>query len=348
MLKVRFDVNDELLNVLRSVESILSVNENGNILKFVKFANVNNKLEITAINPVTRLYYLMDVDGIEGDSALYDYKTLIALLNVIKGTVVIEDGNIKSTKCAYKIPCEGAKDYPSEVLPDIAHNKINAKEFIEALENTSAAADKVSSGIMGGVHIGEGKLIGCDSKRVAIEVLDLDENIQNITLPRELIKEVLKLPFNSDIMIAPWGEGIIISDGSIKIVSARLAGKYPLVERILPKEVKHTIKIKNKDLYDALVCVAPVIDETSKECYLEYDKNNMLIYVNNGLESAKTSISIDSNVNEAIKVRFNIQFLLDMLKANGEVVTITTYSDNIGYKFTSSNKGFQYIMPLIN
>ncbi len=346
MLKVRFNNNEKLLKVLKTAENIL--NSITTEIKFIKLSNIKNKLQITAINPTMRLYYLMDVDSIEGDSVLYDYKKLLALLNVIKGAVIIENGDIKSTKCTYKIPYEVNIDYPDDTIPAMNNKKINTAEFLKALENTSIATDKIASGIMNGVHIGENKLIACDSKRVAIENIEIDENIQNTTLPKELIKEVLRLPFSDEIMLSSFGQRIIVQDDNIQIISLKLSDKYPLVEKILPQDIKYTITLKNKDLYDALISVAPVIDETSKMCYLEYDNKQMDIYVENGLESAKTSIEVRSNAEEKIKVKFNIQFLLDILKANSEDLSIITYNDNIGYRFSSTDKGFQYIMPLIN
>lgn len=345
MLKARFENNGELLKILKTVENILNSSMAGE--KFIKLSNEKNKLQLTAINPSMRLQYLMDVDDIQGDSALYDYKKLIALLNVIKGTVTIENGSIKSSKCAYKIPSEEAKNYPNDVLPGIAeHTKINTQKFITALENASLAIDKISSGVMSGVFIGENKLVGCDSKRVSVECIETDENIQNITLSKDIVKEIVRLPFEDEIIIAPFGERVIIQDEKIRLACVRLADKYPVVEKVLPKDIKTIIKLKNKDLYEALVMVAPVIDEASKTCCLDYNEKKMQIYVDNGAESAKTSIDIESN--GSAKVKFNIQFLLDMIKANGEDITIKTYSDSIGYMFSSSTDSFQYIMPLIN
>lgn len=346
MLKVRFNNNEKLLKVLKTAENIL--NSITTEIKFIKLSNIKNKLQITAINPTMRLYYLMDVDSIEGDSVLYDYKKLLALLNVIKGAVIIENGDIKSTKCTYKIPYEVNIDYPDDTIPAMNNKKINTAEFLKALENVNLAAEKEFIGITNGIHIGENKLIACDNKRVAIENIEIDESIQNITLPKELIKEVLRLPFGDEIMISSFGQRVIVQDDNIQIISSKLSDKYPLVEKILPHDIKYTITLKNKDMYDALISVVPLINETTKMCYLEYDNKQMNIYVENGLNSAKTSIYIRSNVEEKIEVKFNIQLLLDMLKANNENLSIITYNDNVGYRFGSTNKGFQYIMPLIN
>lgn len=349
MLKARFNNNEELLKVLRTVESILSVNSVGNKLRFVKLANVNNKLQITAINPAMRLYYLMDVDDISGDTALYDYKTLSSLLNVINGTVTIEDGSIKSTKCSYKIPCEGAEGYPEDIVPEITNYiEVNTECFKIAVDNAGTATDKMTQSIMSGVYLNEGKLIGCDSKRVAVEKVKTEGSIEDIVLPKDFARELTRLPFGDSVNISIFGEKIIVNDSAIMFVCSKLADKYPKVEAVIPKNEKYKIQLKNEELTEALTLVAPIIDEGTKECYLEYENDKMLVYVNNGLESAKTSISIKSDAKEKVVVKFNIQFLLDMLKASGEDVTITTYSDNIGYKFTSNKEGFQYIMPLLD
>ena len=102
MLKVKFRNSKKLLKVLGTVENILRRNKVENKLQYIKLENVNDKLCIIARNLYMRLrYYVEDVISIEGDSALYDYKTLISLLNVLDDEIEINNSEIRNKKCNY-------------------------------------------------------------------------------------------------------------------------------------------------------------------------------------------------------------------------------------------------------
>lgn len=349
MLRVKFEKSEDLLKVLKSAENILNENKAETKLKYIKLSNLDNKLQIMARNPHLRLEYIVEnIEEIEGDAALYDYKLLSSLLNVCKDSIEINDGSIKSKKCSYKIPCIDADDYPEDVIPVITNYiNVNGKEFKEAIENVSYATEKEITGVMNGIYVGDNKLIGCDSKRIFMQNIKLGENIKDTVLPKELVKELVKLPFEESIFITKFGGNIIIKDEKLTIVSSILADKYPNVEAVIPKQIKNTITLNKDDLLNALTMIMPVIDDTTKKCYLEYDNETMKISADNNSKSAKTSISIKSNVKESVKIKFNIQYLFEAIKTHKEKITINTYNDGIGYMFESENKR-QFVMPMIN
>lgn len=351
MLKVKFENSDELLRVLRTAENILSVNTAENKLKFIKLSNIDGKLQICARNPHMRIYYIYNnISSIEGTAGLYDYKTLISLLGVIQGEVTINDGAIKCAKCSYKIPCVDDSGYPEDILPEITnYAEVDGKEFITSLEKVFPATDKILNGAMSGVYMNNNKLLACDSKRIVIHNLLLNESINNITLPKDLVKELLRLPLKDKIYLTQFGENIIVQDENITIMCARLTDQYPKVEQLLPSDVNNEISIKNEDLYNALVMITPIMGDDVKQCYLKYDNEKMFISADNGVDSAVTDINIQvkNNIDEKIEAKFNAQLLMDMLRASNKEIKMETFNDNIGYKFISDSV-MQYIMPMIN
>lgn len=351
MLKVKFKNTDELLKVLKTAENILSVNTAENKLKFIKLNNLGGKLQICARNPHMRLYYTYNkASNVEGTSGLYDYKTLISLLGVIQGELTINDGAIKCAKCSYKIPCVDDNGYPEDILPEITNfAEVDGNKFITALEKVFPATDKILNGAMSGVHMNNNKLLACDSKRIVTYNLELNESINNITLPKDIVKELLRLPLGDKIYLTQFGENIIVQDENITIMCARLTDQYPKVEQLLPSDVNNAISIKNEDLYNALIMVTPIMGDDVKQCRLKYDNEKMFISANNGVDSAVTDINIKvkNNIDKNIEVKFNAQLLMDMLKASNKEIKMETFNDNIGYKFISDSV-MQYIMPMIN
>lgn len=351
MLNVKFEVNDDLLRVLRTAENILSYNKTETSLKYLNLTNDNGKLKITARNPFMRLEHTVEgASDINGDSALYENKTLIPLLRVAKGNVTINDGQIKCGECKYKIPCMDSNNYPDDVLPEITNfDNLDAEQFKKAIDNVLIATEKTMSSVLSGVYIGEDKVIGCDSKRIIMQKIGNIEHIKDVVLSKELIKEIPNLPFKGVIKAGIFGRNIILQDENTLLSSALLVDKYPKVEQVIPKELKDVILIKKDSLYNALVMISPILDDVTKKCILEYTDSEMQITSINGADEAKIKINVEAEqpIDNPIEVKFNMQFLSDMAKISGENITMESYKDNIGYMFNSGEVK-QYIMPLIN
>lgn len=351
MLNVKFEVNDDLLRVLRTAENILSYNKTETSLKYLNLTNDNGKLKIIARNPFMRLEYIVDsASEIDGDSALYENKTLVPLLKVAKGDITINDGQIKCSGCSYKIPCMDSKDYPDDVLPDITSADIlDAEQFKQAIDNALVATDKTTTSVLSGVYMGDDKVIGCDSKRIIMQKIEGIEHIKNVVLSKEVIKEIPNLPFKGVIKASVFGGNVIFKDENITLCSALLNEKYPKIEQLLPKELNNVVLIKKNSLYNALVMVSPILDDETKKCILEYTDSEMQITSINGADEAKIKIGIEAEqpIDNPVEVKFNMQFLSDMAKISGENITMESYKDNIGYMF-NSREVKQYIMPLIN
>ncbi len=351
MLSVKFEVNDELLRVLRTAENILSYNKTETSLKYLNLTNNNDKLKIIARNPFMRLEYIVEgVSDINGDSALYENKTLIPLLKVAKGDITINDGQIKCSGCSYKIPCMESNDYPNDVLPEITSADIlDAEQFKQAIDNAIIATDKITSAVLSGIYIGDNVVIGCDSKRIIMQKIESIEHIKDVVLSKEMIKEIPNLPFKGVIKASVFGGNIILKDENTTLCSALLNEKYPKVEQVMPKELKDVVLIKKNSLYNALVMVSPILDDETKKCILEYTDSEMQITSINGADEAKIKIGIEAEqpIDNPVEVKFNMQFLSDMAKISGENITMESYKVNIGYMFNSGEVK-QYIMPLIN
>ena len=250
MLNVKFEVNDDLLRVLRTAENILSYNKTETSLKYLNLTNDNGKLKIIARNPFMRLEYIVEgASDINGDSALYENKTLIPLLRVAKGDITINDGVIKCSGCKYKIPCIESNNYPDDILPDITSVDIlDAEQFKQAIDNALVATDKTISSVLSGVYIGDDKVIGCDSKRIIMQKIVGINHIKDIVLSKEVIKEIPNLPFKGIIKASVFGGNIILKDENITLCSALLTEKYPKVEQLLPKELNNVVLIKKNSL----------------------------------------------------------------------------------------------------
>ena len=352
MLKVKFKNSKKLLRVLSTVENILKKNKTENKLQYIKLEKVNNKLYIIARNPYMRLgYYVEDVISIEGDSALYDYKTLISLLNVLEDEIEINNNEIKNKKCNYTIPSLDTEGYPEDIFPQIVNRKeLNTENFINGLNGVFCATAKNEyESVLTGVYIDGNKLVACDSNRLFIKQLETE--LDKVILSRNMVNELLRLPFEEKIYMSIFGNNVIFEDDNLYIASNFIADKYPKYQQLLSKEISNEITFKNKELEKALSLMMPVIDQFKNNCKFDISQDDMRVYVVNQGKTAETIIPIDVKnelEDEIINVMFNINYLIDMLKVNGEDITMQIHKTNqSGYTFKSGNAE-QYIMPMFN
>lgn len=350
-MKVKFRNSKKLLRVLSTAENILKKNKSDNKLQYLKLENVNGKLCIIAKNPYMQLgYYVEDLISIEGDSALYEYKTLISLLNVLDDEIEIDDNKIKNKKCNYTIPVIDINDYPEESTPEAMNKKeINTKEFISGLEKVFCAVQKNEyESVLTGVYVNGNELVACDSNRLFMH--ELEKELDKVILSRDLVSELLRLPFNEKINMSIFGNKVIFEDDNIYIDCNFIAGDYPKYKQLLPQKFINEIYFNKKDLEEALNLIMPVIDINRNNCKLDIGQNDMLVYIENEQKGAETVIPIDvkNELNGNIKTMFNINYLFDMLKSNKDSITmLIAEGSNEGFMFTSE-KAKQYIMTMRN
>lgn len=350
MINTKLQKTENLLKVLSVAENILSENKTENKLKYIKLANKDNKLYISGINPYIQIEYTAEAQEINGTCGLYECKTLLSLINVMDDNIEINDGEIKCKKVKYKIPCIDAEDYPEKEFSEPeTWTEINAKDLLNAISSVASATDKVTEGALSGIYIGEDKILACDAKKVFMQTVKFDKNISGNIIPKELVKYLSKLPLGEKIYFGITDGNILIKDNCLKISCSKISAQYPKIEAIMPKNVKNTLTINRNEFYNAIIMVAPIIDDITKTCILEYNDQDMIIKVNNGADTAETRIEISSKeeIVGRIEVKFNIDYLIDMLRVNKETIEVKTYEDSMGYMFSAGNST-QYIMPMIN
>ena len=348
-MKVKFKNSKELLKVLGTVENILKKNKTDTKLKYIKLENVNNKLCIVAMNSYMRLGYIIeDTVYIEGCPMLYDCKTFISLLNVLDDDIEIDGSVVRSKKCKYNVPILETEGYPKELIPQIENRKeIDTNIFKDALESVFCATQKGEyETVLSGVYVNSDRLVACDQNRIFIK--EIGTTLDKVIIPKDMVNELLKLPFQDKIYMSIFGNNIIFEDEYLCITSNFIAKDYPKYEQLLPKENINEIAFKNKDLKNALNLIMPVINQFTYKCELEITTDEMIVKVDNDNKKAETVIPIYSKeeIDKPIKIMFNINYLFDMLKVSNEEVLLYIHK-SAGYTF-KSEKGMQYIMPMIN
>lgn len=350
MLNVKFENSKELLKVLSSIDNILKKNKAENCLKYIKFEKVKDKLCIIARNPFMRIgYFVKDTLSIEGNSALFDCKTIISLFNVLDGIIEINENTIKNNKCKYKIHSLNADEYPDDTFSEITNkNEINTNEFQQAIESVICATQKGEyEDVLNGVYLDSNKLVGCDRNRIFIK--QINNELENIVIPKDLVNEIIKLPFQEKMFMTIFGQNIIFEDENLYISCNFLSKDYPKYEQLLPTETENEFYFNKQDFNNALNLIRPIINQNTNKCTLTLKNNEMTISTKNDIQTAETKIKIEqkNELNETLEIAFNINYLTDMVNVNNEKITLVKHNNGVGYTFKSGS-ATQYIMPILN
>ncbi|MBQ3422467.1 MAG: hypothetical protein IJH34_12575 [Romboutsia sp.] len=205
-------------------------------------------------------------------------------------------------------------------------------------------ATSEADGVLSGIYIDDNKVVSCDQNRIFIK--KISDTKLSIVLSKEVVNEFLKLPFEDKVYINTFKNNIYIEDKNLLLIGSYINKPYPNYESVFPKEEKNIINLNLKDLEEALVYLAPIIDNEIPKCILNFNKNILNLKTNNNGCCADTTIFCESNIENNLEVKFSFKYLNDMIKANEGKIKITTYNDNIGFLFESKDAK-QYIMPML-
>ena len=350
MLNVKFENSKDLLKVLSSIDNIIKKNKAENCLKYILFEKVKDKLCISARNPYMRIgYFVNDTIKIDGDSTLFDCKTIISMFNVLDGVIEINDNVIQNNKCKYKVNSLSVEEYPDDVFPDIENkNEINTEDFKKAIDSVLCATQKSEyENALNGVYLNTNKLVGCDGNRIFIK--EINNELENIIIPKDLVNEISRLPFQEKIFMMVFGQNIIFEDENLYISCNYINKDYPKYEQLLPRDTENEFYFSKQDFNNALNLIKPIVNQATNKCNLKISNNEMTISTNNNTQSAETKIKIEqkNELNETLEIAFNINFLVDMVNVNDEKITLIKHNSGDGYTFKSGN-AIQYIMPILH
>lgn len=345
MLTVSLYNNKDLLKVLNVVTKIIHKNINNDLLNKVLFEKNENKLRVIASNENTYLQCDLETKNIKGDSIMYDNKTLLSLLSNLNGEVEINNGVIKNNKCKYKINYnsqDDEKQYPKQKVEELEYFEVDINDFKKATNNVQYSTSKVI-GTISGIYANKNEIVATDGQRLSICKLNTD--FEDAIIPKFIINELLKLPFGEKVKISTKNNKIAIFDENIFIKSSTISGKFPLYNAFLPKKPECRVYVNTQDFQEAINMLVPIYDE-KMITKLKISNNIEISTQNKNEQEGSTNFNILPNSDIIEKeIKFNGQFLLDMLKITKEEIEIVFYQDSLGVGFYNQNT-FNFIMPI--
>ena len=310
------------------------------------------------------------VDNIEGSegkttvSARKLYDICRSLPNESQLSLILEQDNkmiVKAGKSRFTLQTLSADNYPrleethwkNEFT--LAQNQLNNLLTKTSFSMAQQDVRYFLNGLLIEIHNDHILSVATDGHRLAKTQVMVDplgiEQVQSI-IPRKAVIEIGKfLDANSDapVNVKLNASHISIESGNFMFISKLIDGRFPDYEKVIPANLDKHIVINRANLIDILSRAAILSNEKFRGVSLSVDNNVLQVRSHNpDQEHAKDEMNVDYN-GEAIEIGFNVNYLLEALKAcDSENIDLGLLDPNTSCTFHAEESAdtLYLIMPM--
>ncbi|PHR73458.1 MAG: DNA polymerase III subunit beta [Arcobacter sp.] len=354
---MRFIITKSIFeNIISSMQPFLEKKDASSITSHIYLETINAKLIIKATDYEVGLTSLVtDIRDITDGKATVNGNNLLGIIKRLKDEDIILDTDsnnnliIKQNKSTFKLPMYDANEYPSFPTSDnLKKLDISTINLINSIKKITPAIDNNNpkfelNGSLIDIKNSIINFVATDTRRLAISHL---QNISNdetqIIIPKKAIIEIQKL-FLDEASILYDDTNIIISNERITFFSKLINGKFPDYERIIPKNLKHTLSIPKAMLVDSIKLVTSLFSNIK----ITFTPNSILFESLDEDSEAKTQVDINLNIEDEFYLAVNAKYLLDFLSmSNNENIKVGFNESNLPF-YLEDEKFYTIVMPIV-
>lgn len=354
---MRFIITKSIFeNIISSMQPFLEKKDASSITSHIYLETLNAKLIIKATDYEVGLTSLVtDIRDITDGKATVNGNNLLGIIKRLKDEDIILDTDsnnnliIKQNKSTFKLPMYDANEYPSFPTSDnLKKLDISTINLINSIKKITPAIDNNNpkfelNGSLIDIKNSIINFVATDTRRLAISHL---QNISNdetqIIIPKKAIIEIQKL-FLDEASILYDDTNIIISNERITFFSKLINGKFPDYERIIPKNLKHTLSIPKAMLVDSIKLVTSLFSNIK----ITFTPNSILFESLDEDSEAKTQVDINLNIEDEFYLAVNAKYLLDFLSmSNNENIKVGFNESNLPF-YLEDEKFYTIVMPIV-
>ena len=327
----------ELFKSISRVQSIIEKRSNMPILSMILISTVDSGINISATDLEISMQQTVTAEVLEQGSITISGRKLFEILKESKSDdihVKEKENNwvfISDDKAQYNLACLPAEEYPVFVEPEgVSKIEIQGDVLNEMINKTIYSVTMEEAGFkLSGVFTEkvamQGKtflrMVSTDGHRLSMIEKEI-ENIDDLTMengvmiPKKGMLELSRMSSESEKIQMGFKQNNCVAkkDDSLLVIRL-LESKFPDYKSVIPKELKHKIKIKREDLLDGMKKMIILSSETYRGVKISLDNNNMeLVSINPDLGDAKDSLQVDYR-GERLEMGFNSRYFIDVLQA---------------------------------
>lgn len=200
---------------------------------------------------------------------------------------------------------------------------LTQKDFSDMVDKTSfAVADDQNRKCLTGVYLEKKddklNMVATDGRRLAFVNRSFEQNIPDFMpaiIPVKFLQLLKSVSANEGIFsLAITPTNVFAQISNRVIYSSLIVDNYPNYERVIPKELKYTCKMKVEDMEKAISLISILVESKSKRIFVDLNTDGvMLSGENNEFGDSKQIIGCEYSGPEA-KISFNFNLLLTPIK----------------------------------
>ena len=233
---------------------------------------------------------------------------------------------------------------------------ITQRDYFDMIDKTSfAVADNDSRHFLTGVYMEkkEGKLIlvATDGKKLACVRRQFEQDIpdfQPAIIPVRFLNLIKSIGSGEGVFSIAINEGkMFVKIESRLIYSSLITGNYPNYEKVIPKNLEHSLVMKTEDLEKAITLISILAENNSKRIFLTLHANELTVSgENTEFGDSKQDLPCEYNGPENT-ISFNFAVLQNPIKKMGSEMFRLMYTSPLNAMIFTPEPEKDYLFVLM-
>lgn len=344
----------ELNRMMKTISQCIDTRDIGNRAN-IEIGNIDNSLYIHATNGSVIATLKTPMLGLELDKFCVDGQMFAKVCAMCSGEIEI---TTDSKVCTIKGTGRTRIPIVNATIPrhlDMTATKkitVAAEDLIRCYGHVAHAvsADNsriVLTGIL--VESSDGKLTATalDGFQMSMETAECDGDDMKMIIPASFMKLITQASaVGEKVELISDGSKLIATTDSMVLCSGLIAGEYPPVERILPKEFKTECIVKVEELRNALKS-GSVINSKQNLVKLEIGKESIKVMNNSEEADYEAEVPCDTQGN-GLLIAFNQKYLMNTIGAIDGESAILCFNSSVSpcVAKEKDSDGVRLILPV--
>lgn len=331
---MEFKVNSkELEKLLTKIIPAVPTRTPMPILENFLFEIKDGKLTIHATDLEISLKSSLNVVAEENFEAVVPARLLYDVVRSLKETTILFSAadtgklNLKTEKGSYTLSYTDPSEYPEipsfpvEGKEDISQISINGNDLKYAFEKTAFAMSKeeMRPAMMGTLFDFEEeglRVVATDGHRLSNLLLKkiVYDKVEQYIIPERAVSVLMKIFDSNDVKIFMSKTHMSFSLNDIELITRLIGQKYPDYQSVIPLENEFELKLKTRELHDAIKRMMLFSTSNTKRVKFSISKNNLEISAEDLDLGASGNENIECQYSgEPIDIGFNSAYVNDLL-----------------------------------
>lgn len=339
-----------LLNVGRAVKS------GNDITESIKLQAKGGRAILKSTNLDLGIQQILKTEDLDELTCVIPYRIfteIIRKLNSDKIKIQKEENSIllKSGRSKFTIQSKNVEFPTPDVEKDLLQFEIESKVLKKAILQTSfAAAIDDTRPILKGINFqyinGHLNFAALDGYRISFGCTNIETSKEfNIVIPAKELTEMAKILGNTGIVKVAIGSNFIHFFYENIVFSIRLLqGDFLNYKGFIPNDSRITVGFLTTDLRDAVERISVITNEKVISLKILKDKLELSAKSTIGHSVEEIPISNSSDSEEELKIAFNSNYLLDVLKSTGDEELSINLTNNVSPCLIKGNDNQAFII----